>query len=192
MTRERERAQAPQSRSDDDQRSNVQTFSNITVWIDPFIGRKRILRTASGFGSSIDPKVAGARERFEAFARSVRDVLAAALGADQENLEGENAKRIYYLSMEFLIGRSLANNVTNLLSIPFYEMRLKKMVSTGLNWSSQEPDRAGQARLGPPRGCFLDSRHHAAPSHGPRYSPAANSRHNVFTGKDICVRCGRQ
>ena len=42
----------------------------------------------------------------------------AALGAYREDLQADNAKRIYYLSMEFLIGRSLTNNVTNLLLDP--------------------------------------------------------------------------
>src|SRR3954452_5842717 len=55
---------------------------------------------------------AGARERFEAFARSVRDVLSQRWILTEETYQRENAKRIYYLSMEFLIGRSLANNLT--------------------------------------------------------------------------------
>ena len=70
------------------------------------------------FDRAIDPKVASARERFEAFSHSVRDILAQRWVLTKNTYERENAKRIYYLSMEFLIGRSLANNITNLLLDP--------------------------------------------------------------------------
>ena len=66
------------------------------------------------FDRAIDPKLASARERFEAFAHSVRDVLAQRWVQTKTTYERQNAKRIYYLSMELLLGRSLANNVTNL------------------------------------------------------------------------------
>src|SRR6516165_8332387 len=58
---------------------------------------------------------ATSRDRFEAFARSVRDVLSQRWILTEQTYEQRNPKRLYYLSMEFLIGRSLANNVTNLL-----------------------------------------------------------------------------
>ena len=85
----------------------------------PFIGTENAFYERHlVFDRAIDPKVAGARERFEAFARSVRDVLARRWVLTKKTYEGKNAKRIYYLSMEFLIGRSLANDVTNLLLDP--------------------------------------------------------------------------
>src|SRR5215831_15589103 len=59
-----------------------------------------------------------AREQYEAFARSVRDVLSQRWILTEKTYARENPKRIYYLSMEFLLGRSLANNVTNLLLDP--------------------------------------------------------------------------
>src|SRR4029078_4121695 len=65
------------------------------------------------FDRAIDPKVASARERFEALAHSVRGLLAQRWVQTKTTYERKNAKRIYYLSMEFLLGRSLANNVTN-------------------------------------------------------------------------------
>src|SRR6516165_3677511 len=66
------------------------------------------------FDNVINPAAAEARERYEAFARSVRDILSQRWVRTEETYERENPKRIYYLSMEFLFGRSLANNVANL------------------------------------------------------------------------------
>src|SRR5271157_887828 len=63
-------------------------------------------------------EAAGPRERFEAAARSVRDVLSQRWILTESTYDQENPKRIYYLSMEFLIGRSLSNNITNLLLDP--------------------------------------------------------------------------
>src|SRR5271165_1114628 len=61
---------------------------------------------------------AGPREWFEAFARSVRDVLSQRWVRTEQTYDRQNPKRVYYLSMEFLIGRSLDNNITNLLLEP--------------------------------------------------------------------------
>src|ERR1022692_4689988 len=54
------------------------------------------------FDRVIDPEVATARERFEAFAHSVRDILAQRWVLTNKTYQRENPKRIYYLSMEFL------------------------------------------------------------------------------------------
>ena len=71
------------------------------------------------FDDVVDPLAAGGRERFEAAARSVRDVLSQRWVKTERTYNRLNPKRIYYLSMEFLIGRSLTNNVTNLLLDPY-------------------------------------------------------------------------
>lgn len=49
---------------------------------------------------------------------SVRDVLSQRRVLTESTYGRENPKRIYYLSMEFLIGRALTSNVTNLLLFP--------------------------------------------------------------------------
>jgi glycogen phosphorylase len=67
------------------------------------------------FDNVIDPALAHARDRFEAVARSVRDILSQRWVRTESTYARENPKRVYYLSMEFLLGRSLANNVTNLM-----------------------------------------------------------------------------
>jgi glycogen phosphorylase len=61
------------------------------------------------FDKAIDSASASARDRFEAVARSVRDVLSHRWVLTEKTYEARNAKRLYYLSMEFLIRRSLAN-----------------------------------------------------------------------------------
>src|SRR6516225_1665881 len=110
------------------------------------------------FDRAIDPKVATARERFEAFSRSVRDILAQRWALTKSTYERENAKRIYYLSMEFLIGRSLANNVTNLLLDPLVQPALQEKGIDWLELIEQEPDAGlGNGGLGRLAACFLDS-----------------------------------
>jgi glycogen phosphorylase len=110
------------------------------------------------FDRVIDPKVASARERFEAFSRSVRDILAQRWVMTKTTYERENAKRIYYLSMEFLIGRSLANNVSNLLFDPLVQQAVQEKGIDWLELIEQEPDAGlGNGGLGRLAACFLDS-----------------------------------
>src|SRR5215471_19933630 len=71
------------------------------------------------FDNVVDRAAIDSRQSFEAFARSVRDVLSHRWVLTESTYARENPKRIYYLSMEFLIGRSLSNNVMNLLLDPF-------------------------------------------------------------------------
>src|SRR4029077_4442544 len=59
-------------------------------------------------------------------------------------------------SMEFLIGRSLANNVTNLLLDPFVKQAVKEKKLDWLGLLEQEPDAGlGNGGLGRPAACFL-------------------------------------
>jgi len=100
----------------------------------------------------------GKRERFEAFARSVRDILSQRWLKTEETYARENPKRVYYLSMEFLIGRSLANNVTNLLLDPLAQEAVKRRNLDLDEVLEQEPDAGlGNGGLGRLAACFLDS-----------------------------------
>ena len=110
------------------------------------------------FDRVIDPKVASERERFEAFSRSVRDVLAQRWVLTKDTYYRENAKRIYYLSMEFFLGRSLANNVTNLLLDPVVQQAVREKGIDWLEMLEQEPDAGlGDGGMGRLAACFLDS-----------------------------------
>src|SRR6267378_4755702 len=110
------------------------------------------------FDNVVDLEAAGPRERFEAIARSVRDILSQRWIKTENIYARENPKRVYYLSMEFLIGRSLANNVTNLLLDPLTKEAVKEK---HLDWAGlleQEPDAGlGNGGLGRLAACFLDS-----------------------------------
>ena len=110
------------------------------------------------FDRAIDPKVASARERFEAFSHSIRDILAQRWVQTKTTYEQQNAKRIYYLSLEFLIGRSLANNVSNLLLDPAVQQVVQEKHIDWLELIEQEPDAGlGNGGLGRLAACFLDS-----------------------------------
>jgi starch phosphorylase len=110
------------------------------------------------FDGVIDPAAAGPRERFEAFARSVRDVLSQRWVRTEEAYERENPKRVYYLSMEFLIGRSLGNNVMNLLLDPLARRVVAQQQLDWVGLLEQEPDAGlGNGGLGRLAACFLDS-----------------------------------
>jgi glycogen phosphorylase len=125
----------------------------------PFVGKEDALYERHlVFDRAIDPKVASARERFEAFSHSVRDILAQRWVLTKKTYEQQNAKRIYYLSMEFLIGRSLANNVTNLLLDPAVQNAIREKGIDWLELIEQEPDAGlGNGGLGRLAACFLDS-----------------------------------
>jgi len=110
------------------------------------------------FDNVIKPSAAGPRERFESFARSVRDILSQRWVRTEEVYDRENPKRVYYLSMEYLIGRSLANNVTNLLLDPVARQAVKHNDLDWLSLLEQEPDAGlGNGGLGRLAACFLDS-----------------------------------
>ena len=110
------------------------------------------------FDNVVAPALASARDRYEAVARSVRDILSQRWVRTEDTYERLNPKRIYYLSMEFLIGRSLANNVMNLLLDPAVE---QAAAGRNLDWIAlleEEPDAGlGNGGLGRLAACFIDS-----------------------------------
>jgi starch phosphorylase len=110
------------------------------------------------FDNVLEAAEIGARERFEAVARSVRDVLSQRWIRTEETYERQDPKRVYYLSMEFLVGRSLANNVTNLILDDATKKVLKEQNVDWYELLEQEPDAGlGNGGLGRLAACFLDS-----------------------------------
>ena len=110
------------------------------------------------FDSGVDLAAATARDRFEALARSVRDILSQRWLLTEKTYEERNPKRLYYLSMEFLIGRSLANNVMNLLLSPLTDRFVQDKKLNLLEIVEQEPDAGlGNGGLGRLAACFIES-----------------------------------
>ena len=110
------------------------------------------------FDAVMDRAGVGSRERYEAAARAVRDVLSQRWVLTERTYERLNPKRVYYLSMEFLIGRSLGNNVMNLLLDPLAK---RVAASKALDWIGlleEEPDAGlGNGGLGRLAACFVES-----------------------------------
>jgi glycogen phosphorylase len=110
------------------------------------------------FDSGVDLAAATARDRFEALARSVRDILSQRWLLTEKTYEQQNPKRLYYLSMEFLIGRSLENNVTNLLLAPLARKVIEEKKLNLFEILEQEPDAGlGNGGLGRLAACFMES-----------------------------------
>ncbi len=110
------------------------------------------------FDNVVDLEAIDARQSFEAFAHSVRDVLSQRWVRTEKTYTRENPKRMYYLSMEFLIGRSLANNVTNLLLSDLAQQAVRENLIDWVGLLEQEPDAGlGNGGLGRLAACFLDS-----------------------------------
>jgi len=110
------------------------------------------------FDNIVSPDEITLRERYEAVAKSVRDILSQRWIQTDRTYEREDPKRIYYLSIEFLLGRSLGNNIANLMLDPVAAQLIK---DKNLDWTGlleQEPDPGlGNGGLGRLAACFLDS-----------------------------------
>jgi starch phosphorylase len=98
------------------------------------------------------------RDRYYALALAVRDRVVERWLATQQTHHLKNVKRVYYLSLEFLIGRLMGNNVINL---NLEGVCQKAMSEIGLDWNTlrdSEVDAGlGNGGLGRLAACFMDS-----------------------------------
>src|SRR5262249_31265770 len=123
-----------------------------------FMGTDGLYERHLLFDNIKDLDAVRAREQYEAFARSVRDVLSQRWILTEDTYERRNPKRVYYLSMEFLLGRSLMNNVTNLLLDVLVARAAEQNKIHPLSVLEEEPDAGlGNGGLGRLAACFLDS-----------------------------------
>jgi starch phosphorylase len=99
-----------------------------------------------------------AAELFEAVALAVRDCLIDRMLATAKRYQQAQAKQLYYLSIEFLIGRSLRNNLCNLGILDLCQEALRQLgVDLGTIEESERDAALGNGGLGRLAACFLDS-----------------------------------
>jgi glycogen phosphorylase len=105
-----------------------------------------------------DPALASSRQQFESTSRFIRDLVAHRWVSTRQAREQAAAKRIHYLSMEFLLGRTLRNNMMNLAAEPLVQRALKQQGWHLDSVMEEEPDAGlGNGGLGRLAACFIDS-----------------------------------
>ena len=101
---------------------------------------------------------ASQQQIFQAVAYAIKDAVVDKWMTTQQEFEKQDPKTVYYLSMEFLMGRALGNNIINLQA---YKAVKEACDELGLDLNvieDQEPDAAlGNGGLGRLAACFLDS-----------------------------------
>ena len=119
---------------------------------------------------------------FQAVSYAVKDEIIENWLATQEQYEKDDPKYVYYMSMEFLMGRALGNNMINLT---IYDEVKEALEEIGLDINvieDQEPDAAlGNGGLGRLAACFLDS---LATLGYPAYGCGIRYRYGMFKQKN--------
>ena len=98
------------------------------------------------------------QQLFQAVSYAVKEAIIDDWLATQKQYEKDDPKTVYYMSMEFLLGRALGNNLINMTAYKAVKEALEEM-GIDLNViEDQEPDPAlGNGGLGRLAACFLDS-----------------------------------
>ncbi len=106
----------------------------------------------------VSPKEASREQIYKAVVMSVRDILLEKRQQFHKVMKAKKGKRVYYLCMEFLLGKSLKNNIYNLGLAEEYSKALKYFDLTLEDLYEQEPDAGlGNGGLGRLAACFMDA-----------------------------------
>ena len=124
---------------------------------------------------------ASKQQIFQAVSYAVKDIIKDDWFETQSKYEEENVKTVYYMSMEFLMGRALGNNLINMTAYTEVKEALDEM-GIDLNViEDEEPDAAlGNGGLGRLAACFLDS---LATLNYPAYGCGIRYRYGMFKQK---------
>ena len=124
---------------------------------------------------------ASVQEVYQAIAYTVKDVIIDQWLATQKTFEKEDPKILYYMSMEFLMGRALGNNLINLTAYKEVSEALKEIGFDINAIENQEPDPAlGNGGLGRLAACFMES---LATLGYPAYGCGIRYRYGMFRQK---------
>ncbi|MRI32344.1 glycogen phosphorylase [Endozoicomonas sp. OPT23] len=106
----------------------------------------------------LEREEAGPHELWEALSLAVREIGLQKIRATRQKESSEKARRVYYLSLEFLVGRLLGNNLHNL---GIYDQAEKAMAEHGVSLvdvlESESDPALGNGGLGRLAACFMDS-----------------------------------
>ncbi len=124
---------------------------------------------------------ASEQQVFQASALALKDQIIDAWMRTQKEFEEKNPKTLYYLSMEFLMGRAFGNDLINLRAFQPVAEALEEMGFDINRIEDQEPDPAlGNGGLGRLAACFLDS---LATLNYPAYGCGIRYRYGMFKQK---------
>ncbi|MBI5557811.1 MAG: glycogen/starch/alpha-glucan phosphorylase [Deltaproteobacteria bacterium] len=105
-----------------------------------------------------DPMRAGPRDIYKALSYALRDVLVEKWIETQKNFYAKKSKRVYYLSLEFLVGRTLGNSLINMGLMGEVSKALEQLGYDLEEIREMEEDAAlGNGGLGRLAACFMDS-----------------------------------
>ncbi len=119
---------------------------------------KEIIETKLSRYFGCTPAEASDDQMYKAVSMTVRDILTEQRGDFKKEVNKKGAKRVYYMCMEFLLGRSLKTNVCNLGLDKIYGEALESMGFSLDKLYECEPDAGlGNGGLGRLAACFMDS-----------------------------------
>ena len=105
-----------------------------------------------------DIEEATKQQLFQAVSYALKDYIIDMWMDTHKTYEKEDVKTVYYLSMEFLMGRALGNNIINMKAQPVVKEVLEEIGLDLDTLEDEEPDAAlGNGGLGRLAACFLDS-----------------------------------
>ncbi len=127
-----------------------------TIKMTPSEAREKIISKLS-HNMGVTPAEATYEHYYKAVALTVQDILHTNYKEFVAETEKKQSKQVYYLCMEFLMGRSLKNNLYNLNLTETIEKALQSLNIKIENIFEQEPDAGlGNGGLGRLAACFLD------------------------------------
>ena len=135
--------------------------SRRTIMRDKVFSKKAFIKNVTDSVKSMYRKTletATKQELYQAVAYTVKDVIMDQWLATRRVIDKEEPKTVYYMSMEFLMGRALGNNLINLCAYDEVKEALEEIGLDINELEDQEPDPAlGNGGLGRLAACFMES-----------------------------------